>query len=42
MASSTITNPSSSQKDETLNGVVERITYHAEDSGYTVAKMQVN
>ena len=41
MTSSPITNPSSRQKDETLTGVVERITYHAEDSGYTVAKMQV-
>ncbi|CCQ57057.1 SF1B family DNA helicase RecD2 [Crocosphaera watsonii] len=37
---STIT-ASSREKEETLTGVVERITYHAPDSGYTVAKMQV-
>jgi exodeoxyribonuclease V alpha subunit len=37
----TTTTKSSSNKDETLTGVVERITYHAEDSGYTVAKMQI-
>ncbi len=39
--SATTTNKPNSSKDETLTGVVERITYHAEDSGYTVAKMQV-
>jgi exodeoxyribonuclease V alpha subunit len=26
---------------ESLNGVVERITYHSEESGYTVARLQV-
>ncbi len=31
----------SPNKDETFTGVVERITHHAPDSGYTVAKMQV-
>ena len=41
MTSSPISDPSSRQKDETLIGVVERITYHAPDSGYTVAKIQV-
>ena len=40
MSATTTTKPNSST-DETLTGVVERITYHAEDSGYTVAKMQV-
>ncbi len=26
---------------EHLQGVVERVTYHAEDSGYTVARLKV-
>jgi exodeoxyribonuclease V alpha subunit len=30
------------QKDESLTGVIERITFHAEDSGYTVARMKVS
>ncbi|MCH2247838.1 MAG: ATP-dependent RecD-like DNA helicase [Crocosphaera sp.] len=29
-------------KTEYLTGVIERITFHAEDTGYTVARMQVN
>ncbi|MEL4896528.1 hypothetical protein [Crocosphaera sp. Alani8] len=40
MSATTTTKPNSS-KDETLTGVVERITYHAEDGSDTVAKMQV-
>ena len=28
-------------KTEYLTGVIERITFHAEDTGYTVARMQV-
>ena len=31
---------SQSQTYESLSGVVERITYHAEESGYTVARLQ--
>jgi exodeoxyribonuclease V alpha subunit len=34
------TNPDS-KKDESLTGVVECLTFHAEDSGYTVARMKV-
>jgi exodeoxyribonuclease V alpha subunit len=30
------------KKDEFLTGVIERITFHAEDSGYTVARMKVS
>jgi exodeoxyribonuclease V alpha subunit len=26
---------------EQLQGIVERVTYHAEDSGYTVARLKV-
>ena len=26
---------------EQLQGVVERLTYHAEDSGYTIARLKV-
>ena len=32
--------PSRYQAPEFLSGVVERITYHAEQSGYTVARLQ--
>jgi exodeoxyribonuclease V alpha subunit len=32
---------SSPPKDEYLTGIIERITFHAEDTGYTVARMQV-
>jgi exodeoxyribonuclease V alpha subunit len=31
----------SSQSHESLTGVVERITYHSEESGYTVARLKV-
>ncbi len=41
MSTTTTIKKTNSSKDETLTGVVERITYHAPDSGYTVAKMQV-
>jgi ATP-dependent exoDNAse (exonuclease V) alpha subunit len=30
------------QKDESLTGVIECLTFHAEDSGYTVARMKVS
>ncbi len=30
-----------SQAHESLTGVVERLTYHAEESGYTVARLKV-
>ncbi|MEA5511806.1 ATP-dependent RecD-like DNA helicase [Crocosphaera sp. UHCC 0190] len=42
--SNVITNTSTTSlnvKTEYLTGVIERITYHAEDTGYTVARMQV-
>jgi exodeoxyribonuclease V alpha subunit len=32
--------PSRHQAPESLTGVVERITYHADQSGYTVARLQ--
>ncbi len=32
---------STSSQNETLSGVIERITFHAPDTGYTVARMQV-
>ena len=41
MATPAKVNNSKSNKDETLSGIVERITFQAEDTGYTVAKMQV-
>jgi exodeoxyribonuclease V alpha subunit len=34
------TAPHRYQTPESLTGVVERITYHAEESGYTVARIQ--
>ncbi len=42
-SSKIITNSSTSSniKTEYLTGVIERITFHAEDTGYTVARMQV-
>jgi exodeoxyribonuclease V alpha subunit len=40
MLPSTPYSPKSSQAPESLTGVVERITYHAEESGYTVARVQ--
>jgi exodeoxyribonuclease V alpha subunit len=33
--------PSSQPAMESLQGIVERVTYHAEDSGYTVARLHV-
>ncbi|HCI82437.1 MAG TPA: ATP-dependent RecD-like DNA helicase, partial [Ktedonobacter sp.] len=33
--------PSSQPAIESIQGVVERVTYHAEDSGYTVARLHV-
>src|SRR5579859_5224011 len=33
--------PSSQPSVEHLQGIVERVTYHAEDSGYTIARLKV-
>src|SRR5690348_13664443 len=33
--------PSARPPTEHLQGIVERVTYHAEDSGYTVARLKV-
>ena len=35
------TNRTSHIPTEHLQGIVERVTYHAEDSGYTVARLKV-
>jgi exodeoxyribonuclease V alpha subunit len=35
------TNRSTQPSTEHLQGIVERVTYHAEDSGYTVARLKV-
>ncbi|MEA5512263.1 hypothetical protein VB715_21050 [Crocosphaera sp. UHCC 0190] len=42
-SSNVIANTSTSHniKTEYLTGVIERITFHAEDTGYTVPRMQV-
>lgn len=34
-------NNSNYQRPETLTGVVERITFSAQDTGYTIARLQV-
>ena len=34
-------NNSNCQHNETITGVVERITFSAEDTGYTIARLQV-
>jgi exodeoxyribonuclease V alpha subunit len=36
------TNRTSHIRTEHLQGIVERVTYHAEDSGYTVARLKVS
>ena len=41
MSTSALNLQSSSVAKESLSGVVERITYHSSESGYTVARLMV-
>lgn len=36
-----IEEPASGQRDETLQGVVERVTFHNPQNGYTIARVAV-